>query len=88
MAICSGERVEETLCVPPMKRTRDSTAPALVKSSESTHARPKLAAIHAAEEGDQLLGWADQRITAMHVGSQSWRVELVRITFAAANWLV
>jgi hypothetical protein len=49
MAICSGERVEEALCVPPMKRTRDSAAPALVKSSESTHARPKLAAIHAAE---------------------------------------
>jgi hypothetical protein len=49
MAICSGERIKETLCVPDDAHA-DSAAPVLVKNSESTHARPKLAAIHAAEE--------------------------------------
>jgi hypothetical protein len=27
-------------------------------------------------------------IIAMHVGSQSWRIELIQLTFAAANWLL
>ena len=55
----------------------------------STHARPKLDAIHAAEEVRPIVRLGGPTGTiAMHVGSQSWRIELIQLTFAAANWLL
>ena len=60
----------------------------LVNNSESTHARPKLDAIHAAEQVRPSVRFGGPTgIIAMHVGSQSWRIELIQLTFAAGNWL-
>ena len=61
----------------------------LVNNSESTHAQPKLDAIHGAEQVRAIVRLGGPTgIIAMHVGSQSWRIERIQLTFAAANWLL
>jgi hypothetical protein len=62
---------------------------ALINNSESTHAQPKLDAIHGAEQVRAIVRLGGPTgIIAMHVGSQSWRIEQIQLTFAAANWLL
>jgi hypothetical protein len=61
----------------------------LVNNSESTHAHPKPDAIHAAEGVRPIVRLGGPTgIMAMLVGSRLWRIELIQLTFAAANWLL
>jgi hypothetical protein len=61
----------------------------LVNNSESTHAQPKLDAIHGAELVRSIVRLGGPtRIIEMHADSQSWRIEQIQLTLAAANWFL
>jgi len=61
----------------------------LVKKAESAHAQPKLDAIHGAELVRSIVRLGGPTgIIEMHADSQSWRIEQIQLTLAAANWFL